>query len=198
MYIVLTEFIKRFTYSALHACVFPQILSYKIFSFFWTDPENRRKWRVFWNATICGLKQASKYCFEEITCIRCHIRSQVHFFFSENNEVVFFLAWCCKWAQMVHLVKRYRIPQKIGSTLILLRKLWTYHLLFSSPFCMKCIGFTTRTYSFKNLYVGLFVWSAKTGVNSSYFCQNISTCPVLCCILTLSASHVEWAYLELL
>jgi hypothetical protein len=26
--------------------------------------------------------------------------------------------------------------------------------LFSSPFCMKCIAFTTRTYNFKNLAVG--------------------------------------------
>jgi hypothetical protein len=25
--------------------------------------------------------------------------------------------------------------------------------LFSSPFCMKCIEFTTRTYNFKNLAV---------------------------------------------
>ena len=70
--------------------------------------------------------------------------------------------------------------------------------LFSSPFCMKCIEFTTRTYNFKNLAVGSLIWSAKTGVNSSYFPQKISTCPVLCCILTLSASRVDWAYLELL
>jgi hypothetical protein len=27
-------------------------------------------------------------------------------------------------------------------------------MLFSSPFCMKCIEFTTRTYNFKNLAVG--------------------------------------------
>ena len=63
-----------------------------------------------------------------------------------------------------------------------LRKLWTYHLLFSpyfsSPFCMKCIEFTTRTYNFKNLAVGSLIWSAKTGVDSSYFPQKISTCPV--------------------
>jgi hypothetical protein len=26
--------------------------------------------------------------------------------------------------------------------------------LFSPPFCMKCIDFTTRTYNFKNLAVG--------------------------------------------
>ena len=35
-------------------------------------------------------------------------------------------------------------------------------------------------------------------VNSPYFSQKISTCPVLCCILTLSVSRVAWAYLELL
>jgi hypothetical protein len=83
-------------------------------------------------------------------------------------------------------------------------------------FCIKCIEFTTRTYNFKNLAVGSLIWGAKTGVNSSYFpqkiryrkctveinklalIQKISTCPVLCCILTLSASRVAWAYLELL
>ena len=65
-------------------------------------------------------------------------------------------------------------------------------------FCMKCIEFSTRTYNFKNLAVGSLIWGAKTGVNSSYFPQKISTCPVLCCILTLSASRVDWAYLELL
>jgi hypothetical protein len=65
-------------------------------------------------------------------------------------------------------------------------------------FCMKCIEFTTRTYNFKNLAVGSLIWGAKTGVNSSYFPQKISTCPVLCCILTLSASRVGWVYLELL
>ena len=32
--------------------------------------------------------------------------------------------------------------------------------LFSSPFCMKCIEFTTRTYNFKNLAVGLLVWTS--------------------------------------
>ena len=53
-------------------------------------------------------------------------------------------------------------------------------------FCMKCIEFTTRTYNFKNLAVGSLIWGAKTGVNSSYFPQKISTCPVICCILTLS------------
>ena len=79
-------------------------------------------------------------------------------------------------------------------------------------FCMKCIEFTTSTYK----AVGSLIWGAKTGVNSSYFpqkiryrkctveinklalIQKISTCPVLCCILTLSASRVDWAYLELL
>jgi hypothetical protein len=65
-------------------------------------------------------------------------------------------------------------------------------------FCMKCIEFTTRTCNFKNLVVGSLIWGAKTGVNSSYFPQKISTCPVLCCILTLSASCVDWTYLELL
>jgi hypothetical protein len=65
-------------------------------------------------------------------------------------------------------------------------------------FCMKCIEFTIRTYNFKNLAVGSLIWSSKTGVNSAYFPQKISTCHVLCCILTLSASRVAWAYLELL
>jgi hypothetical protein len=65
-------------------------------------------------------------------------------------------------------------------------------------FCMKCIEFTTRAYNFKNLAVGSLILSAKTGVNSSYFPQKISTCPVLCCILTLSSSRVDWAYLEVL
>ena len=65
-------------------------------------------------------------------------------------------------------------------------------------FCMKCIEFTNRTYNFKNLDVGSLIWSAKTGVNSSYFPQKISTCHVLCCILMLSASRVDWANLELL
>ena len=70
--------------------------------------------------------------------------------------------------------------------------------LETEQFCMKCIEFTTRTYNFKNLAVGSLIWGAKTGVNSSYFPQKISTCHVLCCILTLSASRVAWAYLELL
>jgi hypothetical protein len=61
-------------------------------------------------------------------------------------------------------------------------------------FCMKCIEFTTRTYNFKNLAVGSLIWGSKTGVNSSYFPQKISTCPVLFCLLTLSASRVDWAY----
>jgi hypothetical protein len=52
------------------------------------------------------------YTFEETTGIRSRVLS----IFSENNEVVlgdfrfsqlFFLTWCCKWAQMVHLVKSY-------------------------------------------------------------------------------------------
>ena len=60
--------------------------------------------------------------------------------------------------------------------------------LETSRFCMKCIEFPTRTYNFKNLAVGSLIWSAKTGVNSSYFPQKFSACPVLCCILTLSAS----------
>ena len=41
-------------------------------------------------------------------------------------------------------------------------------------FCMKCIEFPTRTYNFKNLAVGSLIWSAKTGVNSSYFPQKFS------------------------
>ena len=67
-------------------------------------------------------------------------------------------------------------------------------LIFSleiHQFCMKCIEFTTRTYNFKNLAVGSLIWGAKTGVNSSYFPPKISTCHVLCCILTLSASRVQ-------
>ena len=63
-------------------------------------------------------------------------------------------------------------------------------------FSMKCIEFTTRTYNFKNLAVGSLIWGAKTGVNSSYFPQKISTCHVLCCILTLLASRVAWAYID--
>jgi hypothetical protein len=70
--------------------------------------------------------------------------------------------------------------------------------LETHQFSMKCIEFTTRTYNFKNLDVGSLIWGAKTGVNSSYFPQKFSTCPVLCCILTLSASRVDSAYLELL
>ena len=54
-------------------------------------------------------------------------------------------------------------------------------------FCMKCIEFPTRTYNFKKLAIGSLIWRAKTGVNSSYFPQKISTCPDLCCILTLWA-----------
>ena len=41
-------------------------------------------------------------------------------------------------------------------------------------FCMKCIEFTNRTYNFKNLDVGSLIWSAKTGVDSSYFPQKIN------------------------
>jgi hypothetical protein len=63
---------------------------------------------------------------------------------------------------------------------------------------MKCIEFTTRTYNFKNLAVGSLIWSAKTGVNSSYFPQKFSTRPVLCRILTLLARRVDWTYLELM
>jgi hypothetical protein len=71
--------------------------------------------------------------------------------------------------------------------------------LETHQFCMKCIEITTRTYNFKNLAVGSLIWRTKTGVNSSYFPHKISTpCRVLCCILTLSASRVDWAYLELL
>jgi hypothetical protein len=34
-----------------------------------------------------------------------------------------------------------------------LRKLWTYYFLFSSPFCMKCIEFTTCTYNFNRFKI---------------------------------------------
>ena len=44
---------------------------------------------------------------------------------------------------------------------------------FSSPFCMKCIEFSTRTYNFKNLTVGSMDCSAKTVVNSPYFFSKI-------------------------
>ena len=71
---------------------------------------------------------------------------------------------------------------------LLIFTLETYR--FCHGFCVKCIESPTRTYNFKNLAVGSLIWSAKTGVNSSYFPQKISTCPVLCCILTLSASRV--------
>jgi hypothetical protein len=64
-------------------------------------------------------------------------------------------------------------------------------------FCMKCIEFTTRTYNFKNLALGSLIWSAKIRVNSSYFPQKFSMCHVRCCILTLSASRVAWAYMYL-
>ena len=42
------------------------------------------------------------------------IRSQVPAIFIKNNGTVLgdsnkmFLAWCCKWAQMVHLVESYK------------------------------------------------------------------------------------------
>jgi hypothetical protein len=45
--------------------------------------------------------------------------------------------------------------------------------LFSSPFCMKCIGFTTRTYICEKFAIGSLIRSAKTGVNSSYFLRNL-------------------------
>jgi hypothetical protein len=51
---------------------------------------------------------------------------------------------------------------------------------------MKCIEFTTRTYNFKNLAVGSLIWSAKTGVNSSYSPQKFSTWYVSC-----SLSHID-------
>ena len=64
--------------------------------------------------------------------------------------------------------------EKIMDLSLLIFTLETYR------FCMKCIEFPTRTYNFKNLAVGSLIWSAKTGVNSSYFPQKFSTCPVLC------------------
>jgi hypothetical protein len=75
---------------------------------------------------------------------------------------------------------------------LLIFTLETYRL------CMKCIEFTTRTYNFKNLAVGSLICSAKTGVNSSNFPQEFSTCLVLCRILALLTRRVDWAYLELL
>ena len=54
-------------------------------------------------------------------------------------------------------------------------------------FCMKCIEFTTRTYNFKNLAVGSLIWGPKTGVNSSYFPQKISTCYVPRSLLHIDA-----------
>ena len=85
-----------------------------------------------------------------------------------------FLTWCCKWAQMVHLVKSCKYHLKIGSILIfdkIMDLLLPIFTLKTYRFCMKCIEFTTRTYNFKNLALGSLIWSAKTGVNSSYFPQ---------------------------
>jgi hypothetical protein len=49
-------------------------------------------------------------------------------------------------------------PVKIGSILMFFEKFMDLSLpifaLFSSPFCMKCIEFTTRIYNFKILAVG--------------------------------------------
>jgi hypothetical protein len=49
------------------------------------------------------------------------IQSQVPAIFSENSEVVLgdfntfiVLTWCCKWAQMVHIIKSYNMHLKIG------------------------------------------------------------------------------------
>jgi hypothetical protein len=53
-------------------------------------------------------------------------------------------------------------------------------------FCMKCIEFTTRTYNFKNLAIGSLIWSAKTGVKSSYFPRKFSTY-VPCSLLHIDA-----------
>ena len=110
-------------------------------------------------------------------------------------------AFCClsteTWLSFPHLFyccfyQRSVFFEKITDLSLLIFSLETYR------FCMKCIEFTTRTYNLKNLAVGSLIWSSKTGVNSSYFPQKISTCHVLCCILKLSASRVAWAYLELL
>ena len=71
---------------------------------------------------------------------------------------------------------------------VLLEMYWVYYSYYPIT--------TDSTYNFKDLAVGSLVWSSKTGVNSSYFPQQISTCHVLCCILKLSASRVAWAYLH--
>jgi hypothetical protein len=49
------------------------------------------------------------------SALNMHIKSQVPAIFTENNEVILgdfnhfiFLTLCCKWAQMVHLVKSYK------------------------------------------------------------------------------------------
>jgi hypothetical protein len=48
------------------------------------------------------------------------------------------------------------VPRQLLRMLLIF--FWTYHFifftLFSSPFYMKCIEFTTRTYNFKNSAVG--------------------------------------------
>jgi hypothetical protein len=53
--------------------------------------------------------------------------------------------------------------------------------------CMKCTEFTTRTstYNSKNLAVGSLIWSAKTGVNLSYFPQTFSI------YVPCSLSHID-------
>jgi hypothetical protein len=100
--------------------------------------------------------------------------------------------------------RRHYAAQRVGhlGAVVFFEKVMDLSLLIftleTEQFCMKCIEFTTRTYNFKNLAVGSLNWGPKTGVNSSYFPQKFSTCPVLCRILTLSASRVAWAYLELL
>ena len=74
---VLTGFVKRYTYSALHTWVFPNILSYKIFSFckqILKIGANDASGEMIQSA----LKTGVKICFfEEIT----GIRSQVRFYF---------------------------------------------------------------------------------------------------------------------
>jgi hypothetical protein len=110
-------------------------------------------------------------------------------------QLIYFFDLVLKWAQMVHPVKSYKYHLKIGSilffwirgkcnilnrllsTVCFFEKIMVLSLLIFTldtyRFCMKCIEFTARTYSFKKLAVGSMIWSSKTGVNSSYFHQKL-------------------------
>ena len=108
-----------------------------------------------------ALKQASKYIFEEITGIRSRVLS----IFIENNEVVFGRFQLIYFFDMVLQMgangasgQELQIAPKNRFRANFLKKIMDLSLLiftlFSSPFCMKCIELTTRTYNFKDLAVG--------------------------------------------